>query len=193
MSVASLMKWTAGLLAAVVVAGTGFVVFKLRTMPLASLESCAEGAQLPGLSWACDQALHTVRPSAEDIREMNRSAGAIWIVDLKKNDAELARLLSRFVAAGLDMNATDQANGVGAGWTALHLAVGTPDVRGIRLLLAAGADPNVKDRLGRTPLALLRERAAQFPGDPRSAEAEQVLMSTQQRPARTGTTTAPGS
>ncbi|KAL0821859.1 hypothetical protein ABMA28_005263 [Loxostege sticticalis] len=59
------------------------------------------------------------------------------------------RLLEMIMKAGTDVHAVDH-----VGRTALHLAVCADSFRAITLLLEAGVNPAIRDRLGMTPLSI---------------------------------------
>jgi ankyrin repeat protein len=56
------------------------------------------------------------------------------------------------------------------GETPLHWAVRKHNVPSVRLLLAAGADPNVKDKKGRTPV----DGCTTYRDDPNRADKETI-------------------
>jgi len=147
--------------AALVVAAAAYATNHLRTTHVLFLQSCAETPAFPGSDWMCRQALYRFHPTDDEIAEMNQKLGATWVLDVK-DEAQARRLLQHYVAAGLDVNATDREHPQAA-WTALHFAVAGADARGVRLLLEAGADPTIKDAKGRTPLDLAKEQAQRFP------------------------------
>ncbi|HZR97069.1 MAG TPA: ankyrin repeat domain-containing protein [Chloroflexota bacterium] len=71
--------------------------------------------------------------------------------------AQAASLVEVFVGHGADVNARAR-----YGWTPLHVQAGESEESGavevIAALLDAGADPNLRDSAGRTPLAMALER-----------------------------------
>ena len=70
---------------------------------------------------------------------------------------DLQRLRARLTEDGADLQATDERSTL-AGRTALHHAAQLADPAAVALLLEAGADPNVRDAAGNTPLHLLSMR-----------------------------------
>ena len=156
------LKWAIAAAAAVlIVAAAAYATNHLRTTHVLYLQSCAETPAFPGSDWMCRQALYRFHPTDDEVAEMNQKLGATWAIDMK-DEAQARRLLQHYVAAGLDVNATDREHPQAA-WTALHVAVTGADARGVRLLLEAGADPGIKDAKGRTPLDLAKEQAQRFP------------------------------
>ena len=74
-----------------------------------------------------------------------RQKGLLLLLALELKDIEAAR---QYIAAGADLNTSDKYGG-----TALHLAVWKGQKEAAALLLANGANPNIKERaLGRTAL-----------------------------------------
>ncbi|MEW8692685.1 MAG: thioredoxin fold domain-containing protein [Candidatus Thiodiazotropha endolucinida] len=67
--------------------------------------------------------------------------------------SEDVTILKRIITAEGSLDAQDQ-----NGWTALMFAIEIGDTDKISVLLAAGASPNIGDRLGRTPLHLAMEK-----------------------------------
>lgn len=90
-----------------------------------------------------------------DLAATNRFGGTALIPAAEKGHPEAVRML---IAAGV---AVDHINNLG--WTALQEAVVLGDGGAVHLdivgqLLAAGADPNIADREGRTPLRNAEDR-----------------------------------
>lgn len=133
-----------------------------------SLVSCVE-AELPLRSWICYKALFWVHPRPEELRRLNQQAGAYFIASMESE--ELARLVLRhYVDAGLDINAVDQRSASGP--TALHISVTSNRPQEVRLLLEAGADPSIRNHLGKTPL----EHALDVQSRHQSSELSEVIQ-----------------
>lgn len=108
------------------------------------------------LRYYCHQALFLFHPTAEEVKRLNREAGAYYAA-LLKDENEARRLLKRFLDKGVDINSADM-RGLTPRWTALHRSVlPYPDLQAMRLLLEAGADPFIKDAKGDTPLDLAKK------------------------------------
>lgn len=93
---------------------------------------------------------------------MNETAG-IAIAVTMKDAVEAKVLLEHYRSAGVNINAIDERSAIG--WTALHFAASDGDVRGVRMLIDAGAWPYIKDANGRTAQDVAREQAAAYPQD----------------------------
>lgn len=167
-------------LAVVVTVAMGYVGYQLSTSPAMFLQSCAETPTFPGSRWACRQALYTFHPTADEVQQMNETAGVDWALSMT-DDAEARRLLQHYIKAGVDVNAVDKRHPE-MNWTALHVAAAGADLRAVRLLLDAGAKAEVQDGKGRTPLDLVREGALKFANDPKYAEVEKVLLGAGSQP-----------
>ncbi|MEJ8851805.1 hypothetical protein [Variovorax rhizosphaerae] len=146
------------------------------------LQICME-VERPFLAWPCRQALYRLHPTAAEIRDMNRSAGAQFVVFMEDR-AEARRLLSHYLNAGLDINAQDHRDALASGesrgnphWTALHLAATALDENAVPLLLDNKANPAVKDDTGRTPLDLAKAAAAKQSPDQRNTAVIELLES----------------
>jgi len=144
------------------------------------LQICME-VERPILAWPCKQALYRLHPTAAEIRELNRSAGAQFVVFMEDR-AEAQRLLAHYLQAGLDLDARDKRDVLAVGesrsnphWTALHLAAMALDENAVRLLLDNKANPAVKDDAGRTPLDLARAAEAKQSADKRKSAVVELL------------------
>lgn len=103
--------------------------------------------------WSAKQSLFLFHPDDTDVHQLNREAGAQYVVDVL--DPEQARpVLRHLMDSGLDINSMSKAHDTR--FTALHAAAITNNAEGVRLLLELGADPSLKDGKGRTPLELAR-------------------------------------
>lgn len=147
---------------------------QLRGMTATALQSCIEQPPFAGSAWACRAALYSAHPTPAEVEHINRRAGAVWLLSLPEDEAR--RLLQHFVAAGVDVNAVDQESD-GRGWTSLHLAAFDGDTKAVRLLLEAGAKPDVTDRQGMTPRDIAQQRLAQQPTSAGLAEMQGLLGS----------------
>ena len=168
------IKWIGVALVLVAVSGCAYVFNQIRQWDLVSLQSCSQHSTFPGSTWVCRQALARYQPTPADIADLNRTVGAT-VPLMVRDDAEAKRLLQRYIAAGLDIDARDTVR-PDMGWTSLHMLVIAPDVRGIGILLDAGARTDIRDGRGRTPLELLREQSKKYPAVPGYAEAERLLL-----------------
>jgi hypothetical protein len=139
------------------------------------LQSCIQERAFPGSDWACSQALYRFHPTPPEVAEMNAAAGAAWALSMS-DEAQARRLLQHYIQAGVDVNAVDRRS-PGANWTALHVAASGSDLKGVRLLLEAGAKASVQDIKGRTPLDLAQQRARTSPDDGNYAEIAKALQS----------------
>lgn len=177
----SIAKWVGVAVLLVAVSGCAYVINQVRQWDLISLQSCSQDGTFPGSTWVCRQALDRFHPTPADIADLNRTVGAT-VPLMMRDDAEAKRLLQRYMEAGLDINARDTVQAE-MGWTSLHVLVVAPDVRGIRILLEAGARTDIADGRGRTPLDLLREQSKKYAAVPGYAEAEGLLVAAQARQA----------
>lgn len=177
------IKWVGVAVVLVAVSGCAYAFNKIRQWDLATLQTCSQHSTFPGSTWVCRQALERYEPTPADIADLNRTVGAT-VPLMVSDDAEAKRLLQRYMAAGLDINARDTVR-PDMGWTSLHMLVIAPDVRGINILLDAGARTDIQDGQGRTPLELLRQQSKKFPSVPGYAEAERLLLAAEARPAET--------
>jgi Ankyrin repeats (many copies) len=113
---------------------------------------------LPFSPSLCEIHLKKYRGNAEDIKRLNAHLGAYSILSQNSWGAErLRRNLSKnienfkfLVSKGLDVNAIVDF-GVGP-VNSLYLAVNNGDIEITQILLDNGADPNIRDKWGFTPL-----------------------------------------
>ena len=181
MIVKRVVKWVGVAVLLAAVSGCAYVFNQIRQWDLISLQSCSQDGTFPGSTWVCRQALDRFHPTPADIADLNRTVGAT-VPLMMRDDSEAKRLLQRYMAAGLDINARDTMQ-PDMGWTSLHVLVVAPDVRGIGILLDAGARTDIRDGRGRTPLDLLREQSKKFPAVSGYAEAERLLLAAEARQA----------
>ncbi|MEJ8848668.1 hypothetical protein [Variovorax rhizosphaerae] len=134
---------------------------------------CMQSGRTP-ISWLCRQNVYDLHPTDAELAELNQTAGAMIIFDMK-DKVEQERLLSHLIAAGLDINAPHALSPVK--WTALHSAViGSP--WDVALLLNHGARTDIKDGKGLTPLDLALQLQGRAP-IPERAEAIKLLQAAQ--------------
>jgi hypothetical protein len=120
---------------------------------------------LPFSPIICDIHLKKYRGTAEEIAYLNAMAGVYSIAGENsggnglRNRAKNVENLKFLISKGLDVNAkTDYAKvsksfaGSKIHVTALYLAVGLKDLEVVQILLDNGANPNIKDDWGLTPL-----------------------------------------
>lgn len=112
-------------------------------------------------NWAARNALYWFHPTDEEVRELNSEAGARYAAEFSDPE-EAEKLLRHFIEHGVGVDSADQATV--SGWTALHAAAIEPNPQAVRLLLAHGANPGLRDRRGKTPLDLATEAAQKRPG-----------------------------
>jgi uncharacterized protein len=87
-------------------------------------------------------------------------------------DHQRVAVIDRLITAGTPVDAADPV----WGRHPLRLAAANGRPRSVRALLAHGADPALRDADGRTPLELCRAGRAEYPGNPRYAEVEALLV-----------------
>ncbi|KAJ2941369.1 hypothetical protein O0L34_g3572 [Tuta absoluta] len=89
----------------------------------------------------------------EDVKKMNTKTKDL--ANLRSDTGEVRMLLPKNWKDNIDHNCTDITGSIPLiqpGWTPLHVAVSCARPRCTKLLLAAGADPNICDEAGRTAL-----------------------------------------
>lgn len=131
---------------------------------LIELEVCDEST-MPPKNWICHGILFHARPTPEDVKEFNFSAGAQFPMYME-NISKGEKLLERYLSFGLDINAQDQRSLLmpqSSKFTALHLMVMNADANRIQILLKHGAKTDVIDAQGRTPLNLAYMLQEKFP------------------------------
>ena len=105
----------------------------------------------PAFSWGAEQAFYIFHPEEADIENLNKEAGAQYVVDVFTQE-EARPVLEHLLEHGLDINSVE--NVTGEGLTALHAAALSNNFSGVELLLEYGADPYLKDNKGHTALEL---------------------------------------
>ena len=81
-------------------------------------------------------------------RKISFPVGAVFQSAVHESDnAELAKVLRTSSGCILDLNETNH-----SGLTALHISVLNKNLDGVKMLLCSGADPDVPDENGYTPL-----------------------------------------
>lgn len=169
------IKWTGVFVIVTLTTGAAYIANGLRNMHVLYLHSCIQEHAFPGADWACRQALYKFHPTRAEVEEMNAAAGAAWALSIT-DEAQARHLLQHYIQAGVDVNAVDRRS-PGANWTALHIAASSSDLKGVRLLLEAGANASALDIKGRTPLDLVQQRARTAPEDGNYAEIAKALQS----------------
>ncbi|TDT40208.1 ankyrin repeat protein [Halospina denitrificans] len=149
-----LLKGIGFALAFLVVTAGGLTVYHFATTSTFQLIAVyMNDGTPPVFRWSAEQALYVFHPDEQDVEQLNREAGAQYVVGVL--DPEEARpVLKHLMDNGLDINSFSEVDG--SRFTALHAAALSNNPRGVRLLLEFGADPTLKDGQGRTPLELVR-------------------------------------
>jgi hypothetical protein len=168
------LRWVVAAIVAATI-GTGTVGFaEMKRADHLMLLALSHEVGQPA-AWILEQGLYRLHPTPEEIREMNRWAGASVLL-VTTDEVQLRRLLTHYMAAGLDLNQVHHASP--SRITALHAAVLSRTVVQVRVLLELGARPDVQDGRGRLPLDLAREQLRSFPGDPALTEIVGLLEGT---------------
>ncbi|MFP8965196.1 ankyrin repeat domain-containing protein [Pokkaliibacter sp. CJK22405] len=112
------------------------------------------------ISWLTVEILSHGTPSETEINFLNHQAAARWIAALP--DVALSQqIMQHLQASGLDIDSHEQLTGTG--WTALHAAAVGEETETVRRLLNFGADPDVPDINGLTPLDLITQIQQEHP------------------------------
>ncbi|MCW7537594.1 ankyrin repeat domain-containing protein [Aquabacterium sp. A7-Y] len=170
-----------GLAAAVALVAVppGWAIHYLASSDSVRLLSCMSD-ETPPLAWACRQVLYALHPAPEEVKTPTTQAATVRAAALQDTQ-EARRLLRHFMDAGVDLNAADENNPTR--WTALHSAAKAPNLRAVRLLIEAGANPDVRDGAGRTPADLARFMSEKYKGN-EAEYAEVIRLIEEQRFAR---------
>lgn len=148
------VKGLAVVLAFLVATVCGLTVYHFATTSTFKLIAVYMDDETPAVfRWSAKQSLYWFHPDEADVKQLNREAGAQYVVDVLGPD-EARPVLRHLMDNGLDINSMSEAHGTT--FTALHAAVITNNPEGVRLLLEFGADPTRRDGEGRTPLELAR-------------------------------------
>ncbi|WP_280460698.1 ankyrin repeat domain-containing protein [Nocardia carnea] len=112
-------------------------------------DDLADSAYLYAGAEGLDEILEMTLTHGADLRSLNRYGGTALIPACEHGHVETVR---RLIEAGVDVNHVND-----SGWTAMHEAIvygdGSPRYRTVvAALLAAGADPSIRDGAGRTAL-----------------------------------------
>lgn len=159
----NLLKGTALVLVFIVVTAAGITVYHFSTMSTFQLIAAYMDEGSPTvIKWSAKQTLYAFHPGVEDIEQLNREAGARYVVNVF--DPEEARpILKHLIENGLDINSMNK-QGDGK-YTALHAAAITNNPEGAKLLLEMGADAGLTNDKGQTPLELARFSDAARPDE----------------------------
>lgn len=131
----------------------------------------------PPITWFLEQGLHAFHPTAEEVQDLNRKAGA-WQVIYHIPEPQARRLLAHYIAAGLDINRHNLESPLLT--TALHSAAWADKASYTRVLLDFGARPDLRDTKGRTPLDWARRSQQRFPDNPDAAARVRMLEAAEQ-------------
>lgn len=140
-----------------------WTVHSMVRMELVPLMACVEDSSSPSAQWVCKKAVYSLRLSAGDVKELNRTTGASLAVRLSDKE-EADKILGYFVSRGVDINSVDAAH---SGLTALHKAVQANQPREVELLLAHGAKTDVLSGKNQMPLELAEELQQLHPKEDR--------------------------
>lgn len=110
-------------------------------------------------AWYARRVLSTLRPTKDDIGQLNQDAGARFIATLQ-DQSHARALLIRFKQQGLDLEALDLAHQ----WTALQIVAMQGQLPGVELLLANGAQVKRTSADGRPLLDQVNQLAKAEPG-----------------------------
>jgi hypothetical protein len=169
-------------MAVLLVGGMGWAVVGMRQADHITLISMTyvnirPDAWVRPITWIIEQGLYAFHPTAEEVQDLNRKAGADALIYYIP-EPQARRLLAHYIAAGLDINRHNLASPLLT--TALHSAAWADKASYTRVLLDFGARPDLRDAKGRTPLDLARQSQKQFPDDPDAAERVRMLEAAEQ-------------
>jgi hypothetical protein len=148
------LKGLAVVLAFLVVTVCGVTVYHFATTSTFKLVAVYMDDETPAVfRWSAKQSLYWFHPDEADVKQLNREAGAQYVVDVLGPE-EARPVLRHLMDNGLDINSMSEVHDTT--FTALHAAAITNNAEGAQLLLELGADPTLKDSEGRTALELAR-------------------------------------
>lgn len=164
-----ILFWGASVLAVTGLTLTALVAHMLyRASPLELIIYMNPETYHSPFNWAARQVLFAFHPTPDEVIELNAEAGARYAANFP-DPVEAEAILKHFLRHGVEIDSVDQGlsgpdPGPGPGWTALHLAAIDPNPQAVRLLLAHGANPDLRDRRGRNALDLARAAQQRHPG-----------------------------
>ncbi|MBB5017167.1 hypothetical protein HNQ59_000429 [Chitinivorax tropicus] len=153
----------------------------LATTDIVYLIACAEAQNQPK-QWNCRMGLRYVRPTAQDMQELNLAAWPAFITPT--SDPELREaLLTRFIDRGGNINATNTAKYPAYqtappminGMTALHMDALAGNVEAVKLLLRLGADKTMRTSTGDRALDYALRAKAKY-NEPKYDEVIRLLQ-----------------
>lgn len=154
------------LAALVAVAATaGLYAYSLKRQDVRVLLACMDVEDSAWARWACKRGVYWFHPTEAELASLSREAWPKYVI-LRKEASDKPALLAHFLARGLDVNAVDAAPELmsSSRWSAVHIAASELDAAALELLLANGAQPDLRDNRGKTALDHVLERQRQFPG-----------------------------
>jgi hypothetical protein len=174
-------------LAALLLGSLGWAIVAMRQADDATLisltyvnirqDAWVRPAWVRPITWIIEQGLYAFHPTAEEVQDLNRKAGADGLI-FYIPEPQARRLLAHYIAAGLDINRRNLESPLLT--TALHTAAWADKASYTRVLLDFGARPDLRDAKGRTPLDLARQTQKEFPNDPDAAERVRMLEAAEQ-------------
>jgi hypothetical protein len=113
-----------------------------------------------GMAWLGRRVLLNLRPSEQDIQQLNGDAGARLIAILR--DQAFAKVfLERCIERGLKLESLDRTGQ----WTAVQAAAIEGNLAGVKLLLEKGAEPKQAGADGRSLIDLLNKAMQKLPDE----------------------------
>lgn len=166
--------------------GLGWAIAAMRHADHGTLISMAyvnvrQAVWNPPITWFLEQGLYAFHPTAEEVQDLNRKAGAESLI-MGAPEPQARRLLAHYIAAGLDINRPNLESPLLT--TALHSVTQYDHAWYTRVLLDFGARVDVRDAKGRTPLDWARRWQSRFPDDPEGVEKVRLLEAAGQRLGR---------